>query len=212
MMGKHTIKRAPPVHRKCIDCGAGFIAQNNEVLKGRGLFCSEKCRGNSQRKPLPSGTCQKCGTPFTAKYKCQKNRKYCSRECSAAANRGKTKVFNPGRPYKHEKWMLAVLNRDLKCVECGATTRLQAHHLKSWKSHPELRDDIENGVTLCGKCHHGKHPYLPVARFGGGQSLMCCVVCEQGFVVRRKTQRTCSHECGGKLKKQQSAMLNRAPA
>lgn len=210
-MGKHKIKRSPPIHRKCLDCGVGFIAQNSEVAKGRGLFCSAKCRGKSQSKPLPSGVCQQCGTFFTAKFRAQKNKKYCSRECSGVAHRGKTKKFNPGRPYKHEKWMLAVLNRDLKCVECGAITGLQAHHIKSWKSHPDLRDDIENGVTLCGTCHHGKHPYLPVARFTGGQSLKCCVVCEQGFIVRKKTQRTCSHECGGKLKKQKSAM-QRQPA
>jgi len=60
-MGKHTIKRSPPVHRNCLDCGASFIAQNNEVAKGRGLFCSAKCRGKAQSKPLPSGVCQQCG-------------------------------------------------------------------------------------------------------------------------------------------------------
>lgn len=37
-------------------------------------------------------------------------------------------------------------NRD--CVE-----RLETHHILSWRDHPELRYDVNNGITLC-KFHH----------------------------------------------------------
>jgi hypothetical protein len=31
--------------------------------------------------------------------------------------------------------------------------RLQAHHIESFKGHPELRYELTNGLTLCLSCH-----------------------------------------------------------
>lgn len=56
------------------------------------------------------------------------------------------------------KWIAAVKDRDEhKCVECGATGRLHAHHVKPWKTHPELRHDVSNGAALCPPCHQKAH-------------------------------------------------------
>ena len=59
-------------------------------------------------------------------------------------------------------WRKAVYGRDnYTCQECGAARGdLNAHHVKSWQAHPELRFDVANGVTLCGACHANKHPHL----------------------------------------------------
>lgn len=54
-------------------------------------------------------------------------------------------------------WSKQVRERDGKCVECGSTERLHAHHIKPWRKFPELRYSIENGVTLCALCHQDKH-------------------------------------------------------
>lgn len=60
--------------------------------------------------------------------------------------------------YPAKAWVKAVKDRDgWRCVECGSTDRLHAHHVKRWKHHPELRYDVSNGVTLCHLCHDKAH-------------------------------------------------------
>ena len=59
---------------------------------------------------------------------------------------------------KSVKWRKAVFARDnYVCQICMQTGKLQAHHIKSWTDYPELRYDIENGVTLCIICHRDTH-------------------------------------------------------
>lgn len=36
---------------------------------------------------------------------------------------------------------------------CGSMTKVVAHHIKPWSSHPELRYDPDNGIALCQACH-----------------------------------------------------------
>ena len=51
-------------------------------------------------------------------------------------------------------WSLKVKERDnFKCIKCNSEIGLNAHHVRSYKEYPELRTDINNGVTLCKKCH-----------------------------------------------------------
>lgn len=48
--------------------------------------------------------------------------------------------------YKRDSYKCKISNS--KC--CG---RIEAHHILSWRDHPELRFNINNGITLC-KFHH----------------------------------------------------------
>lgn len=75
-------------------------------------------------------------------------------------NRGlstESQLFRKSIPYI--EWRRAVFSRDgWKCAECGKSgIFLHAHHIKSFSKHPELRLDVDNGITLCPSCHQGKH-------------------------------------------------------
>lgn len=205
----------PKVQRTCEICGKTFLVEAGQLKWNPAKYCSRKCSLESHKRPNPVYTCQCCGKVFAGAKTRKKKRKYCSRGCFQKV-RAQTPTQIPvgGRPHEHDKWRLAVILRDKKCVRCGAIENLQAHHLKSWKHNPELRYDTENGVALCPLCHHAQHPHLPLERFvaSGGKSVKYCVVCENAFLVKKTTQRVCSRKCGWKLKLQQQEVKKRFPA
>lgn len=74
----------------------------------------------------------------------------------------------------YKNWRNEVLERDgRKCVKCGENKkRLVVHHKKSFADFPDLRLDINNGETLCDKCHHktsdfGWKKYHAIKKQGG---------------------------------------------
>lgn len=51
-------------------------------------------------------------------------------------------------------WSLAVRKRDKRCLLCGKTTGLQAHHwIKRKAQGNKTRWAMDNGITLCYYCH-----------------------------------------------------------
>lgn len=72
-----------------------------------------------------------------------------------------TKISNSP---EYKEWRLVVYRRDnWTCVFCGVKCTgakanrgeviIHADHIKPFAEHPELRFDIDNGRTLCDKCH-----------------------------------------------------------
>lgn len=76
----------------------------------------------------------------------------------------KNKVSKPApksakkqRGFMQVAWASLVKERDKQCMKCGNINDLHAHHINSFKDHPELRYDVNNGITLCGHCHRLHH-------------------------------------------------------
>lgn len=161
----------------CIQCG-----KSESVTPTRAKTyhcCSYACRSiwrgihwSGENNPQwQSGerekVCKHCGDKFAFKpkstYATFKRQKFCSKTC---ADQGGLRHFGPAnnkwtgvpkRPRRagHAKWAKRVISRDnAKCRRCGVMgVELQAHHIKDYLNHPELRTAIENGVTLCAPCH-----------------------------------------------------------
>jgi hypothetical protein len=71
---------------------------------------------------------------------------------------------------RYVEWRNAVLARDnYVCRHCGRKCRkyergLAAHHVKEYATHPDLRYDVSNGITLCRQCHLSLHGRAPAPR------------------------------------------------
>jgi hypothetical protein len=60
------------------------------------------------------------------------------------------------------EWRNAVFERDnFTCQQCGHVSEgdIQAHHIYMWSIYPELRLDVDNGITLCTRCHEAVRGY-----------------------------------------------------
>lgn len=66
--------------------------------------------------------------------------------------------------YEYKEWRKQVFQRDnYSCKACRKPSNgdIQAHHILTLETNPELIFDVLNGITLCRKCHRsirGKEP------------------------------------------------------
>lgn len=109
--------------------------------------------------------CDSCGKEFL-KPPARANRRehqFCSTECGHQFIRDQLKSQNQSsrRKYSYTLWRNAVKERDgYMCQKCGSTEKLHVHHLLPYLEHKELREDIDNGITFCSKCHYEIHKIM----------------------------------------------------
>lgn len=152
--------------------------KHGESLKGRKLtYKSEESRlsalsnltkdtpWNSGTRKIYSYICKTCNETFCSQ---QHNRKFCSVKCSSIQTKGesnwrwikdrsKVKLDTERGGPLHKTWSKEVKNRDgwkCKVANSDCLGRMESHHILSWKDHPELRYNLNNGITLC----HYHHP------------------------------------------------------
>ena len=106
--------------------------------------------------------CKNCGSKIKDVYN---QNKYCSDECFKVGT-SKENHYNwlggitaeTRRIRNHSeylKWAKDIKKRDeYQCQICGEVGgALNSHHIKPFSKYPELRFDINNGITLCKECH-----------------------------------------------------------
>jgi hypothetical protein len=55
-------------------------------------------------------------------------------------------------------WRNQVLLKDnFKCRKCGGSLSREGHHIYSYQHEPDLRYDLNNGITFCDRCHKEFH-------------------------------------------------------
>lgn len=144
-------------------------------IKNKTKFCSQKCHIDYQKATSHKLKCLICNKVFHcafSQYK-QRNRKTCSVQCKykyITQRAEQKRLNNPeslrniDKSIRHSKrmvdWRKAVFERDnYICQKCkvrskkGIKVILEAHHIKQYALYPELRFEINNGQTLCKKCH-----------------------------------------------------------
>lgn len=132
----------------CLFCGNSFKIRKGQILRGRGKYCNKKCKDES----------------ITIYSKTSLEKIICR--------------FRQLDEYK--KWQMDCLKRDyFKCQICGSKKKLEVHHkklfrilvaefLQEYNQFSPIEDketlirlafnykpfwDIDNGITLCKKCH-----------------------------------------------------------
>lgn len=150
-------------HRSCRSCGASFYISRKELRKGGGQYCSRRCLTNSQRRVIRS-LCVQCSSPI---LKTGRGHKFCTLHCLTTYRQmenhwnwkgGIKKRDHQGPEYA--AWRLAIFQRDaFTCQHCGDARgkNLRAHHVRFWTPYPSLRFEVDNGLTLCERCHRRTH-------------------------------------------------------
>ena len=147
---------------------------------GQRVFCSQDCKNLSQKK-INFITCHFCDRNYVRRdcelhWHSERNYKlnFCSAVCRSSHYSGennpnwikdRSELKDQNRSIRYstamKEWRQTVFKRDdFSCLLCSNRSRkghgvvLNAHHIKRFADFPDLRFDVNNGVTLCVHCHN----------------------------------------------------------
>lgn len=144
--------------RICLYCNNKFLYL---ISCGYGKYCSKECSNKSKiGKKLSEETKiklkQKARRGINHHFFGRKN----NRELNPRWIKDRTLLKDDHKDrwgQLHKEWSNSVKKRDdWKCqiADNKCNGKLEAHHILGWKDNPELRYDINNGISLC----HAHHP------------------------------------------------------
>lgn len=175
----HVSTRKPENWVKCVVCRKAFYRPTSQAnrIKCCSIACSARFRrGQPSKKPRMlylRRNCEHCAKEFWTTI--WDNSRFCSVSCGLKQRVGeKNPAWRGGvtpinqrlrSSTQYEQWRSGVFHRDgFTCQECGQRGgRLNADHIKAWALYPELRFEVENGRTLCVKCHEKTPNYKSLA-------------------------------------------------
>ncbi len=167
------------IYKICPVCSKEFYVCQGSLNYRK--YCSRQCH-NKALENHPILNCIICGKGYRTYYSHIKWRgsKYCSKKCMQIGASLKTGENSPSwkggisflkkrirKTIEWKEWRRRVFERDnYTCQMCGIRSskerwaEIHPHHIKSYSKYPDLRFDINNGQTLCSKCHHQLHGNL----------------------------------------------------
>jgi len=137
----------------CPLCKETFL----RIKSKKNTFCSKRCANLGDNNPRYGKSMSKAHKLIISK-----------------ANSGKSSYrYNPNlsdedrirnRDYTdYIDWRLKVYKKDnYNCKKCNDDKggNLVAHHIMSYSAYPKYRLNVDNGITLCEKCHIKFHKYF----------------------------------------------------
>lgn len=180
------LRKNPANELVCPVCGCSFKRRGSRKQNFKHTCCSRECaariRGpilgfQIKEKRGAMLSCKICGRLFYS-FPSWRGRKYCSFKCRDVDPQNWDGIRNVKHynwqggvtPLRRKlrqspqmrKWRKNVFTRDgFACHICRHRGKgLQAHHRKSWSLYPLLRYELDNGITLCKKCHTVIHVLL----------------------------------------------------
>lgn len=177
---------------KCSICGKEKEVNKYRIEHQKDFYCSDECKNkgyslkysgeNNKKYKKIKCNCDICNNEFIineCEFK-KYDHHYCSKECQYKG----WSIFYSGEnhpSYNHNKsleerlkerkyieyyeWRKQVYERDNYTCQCCNDNKghnLIAHHILNYSEYEDLRINIDNGITLCKKCHkefHDKYGY-----------------------------------------------------
>lgn len=145
--------------KSCLECGSVIIHKIKRDIE-RKKFCSRKCSStyHGKKRPLEhfKKMWEKGCTPENNAKKVHRGEKH------PLYIKDRSKVKSKRPQFENRKWVKEILKRDnytcQMCNEVGG--KLQADHIKPYSLCEEYEKwDLENGRTLCVKCHKNTPTY-----------------------------------------------------
>ncbi len=142
-------------YKNCIICGNSFSPITRNIKKRPCVYCSLSCywtslkgrkltKEHKEKISLKLKNVEKPKGELSPKYikDRTKLKKSIDRRNDSSLNDWRDRV------YKRDNYICKINNN-----ECSG--KIEAHHILRFSLYPELRYDINNGITLC----HKHHPY-----------------------------------------------------
>ena len=163
----------------CSICGTEVERRPNRVARFAHVYCSRACESVGKKQDGPRGeshiqhvppvivACDNCGAELRRQPSKVRQHNFCGIPCRESWQRTSGYTSGPSSAtwrggfddYRGPSWnrqRRAALERDdHRCCDCGATKRLQVHHVRPWvtfETHAEA-NDLDNLRTLCLSCH-----------------------------------------------------------